>query len=203
LTFTGLAGGLYGQVQRVEARVDSGKWARIQGTNHWRAEVDTSDLSPGIHRIEIRSFDGTYSNVSHSYFTALPKDIDETTPSPSGGVLAFVIALIIIIVIGGIVVIKRINGQIFCVHRSPEGPTFCVPIGTNKAEAGGVSDSEGPEDEITMSQAIIRCFLCLGEIKRPEDLRKCPKCKRRYHTSCARRIGSCPLCGRNLVGDDL
>lgn len=59
----------------------------------------------------------------------------------------------------------------------------------------------GVEGEKEMSKPT-RCFLCLGKFKDDSEIVPCPKCDRMFHTSCARRIGSCPVCGTCIIDDD-
>jgi sugar lactone lactonase YvrE len=198
LTFTGLAGGNATQVLRVEGRIDNGQWSTVQGTYNWRTEVDISKITPGIHRLEIRSYDGMYSEPVHAIFLVT----DEVAPSGQGArgtVLSPISVLLVIfmVLLGGVVVIKRIDGHVYCVHRAPEGPTMCIPLGAETAQVGGMAEAEGgSEDEEPDVQARpSRCYLCLGMVKRPEDQQECPRCSRPYHKACARRLGSCPICG--------
>jgi hypothetical protein len=45
-------------VESVEIRVDGGDWLSAKGTESWRYELDTGNLSHGIHDLEARCWDG-------------------------------------------------------------------------------------------------------------------------------------------------
>lgn len=206
ISFSGQAGSLAGEVLRVEARIDNGPWKVIEGKGLWRILLTTPSIDPGIHRLQVRAFDGSFSEPASLNFPIFPvKDKATTEPVVQMDVdLLTLIIILIMVVIGGFVMLKRINGSIYCVHRSPDGPTMCVPLGDTTTEVGGLLEPEevehmGRPEEIP---ATIRCFLCLGRIKRPEDSMECPRCGRIYHRACSERVRSCPMCGSTLLGEE-
>ena len=51
-------------IQRVEVRIDGGKWIIVNGTTSWNYTLNTKKLKDGFHKLEVRAFDGhLYGNV--------------------------------------------------------------------------------------------------------------------------------------------
>ena len=57
--------------------------------------------------------------------------------------------------------------------------------------------SKPKQPEKTPSGPIIRCHICMGLVKPGLPLKKCD-CGKKFHESCANRVGICPNCGRQL-----
>jgi hypothetical protein len=205
ISFSGQAGGTAGEVLKVEARIDNGPWKVIEGKGLWRLLLVTTSIDPGIHRLQVRAYDGSYSEPTSLNFPTFPVRSKTDTGSAVriDATLITIIVIMLFVVIGGIVMLKRINGSVYCVHRSPEGPTMCVPLGDTTAEVGGLLEDEEVEHMGRSEEAppTVRCFLCLGRIKKPEDQVECPRCGRIYHRACSERIRSCPMCGSTLIGE--
>lgn len=209
IAFRGLAGGVAEELKRVEAKVDCGDWRPAEGTSFWRFQVDTDGMVPGTHKVEFRAYDGQYSETTSIHFIVQTRKAaaDHGDDAVAGWEWPLAMFIVIIGLIGGIVVLKRINGILCCVHSSPEGPTMCIPLGDGRETVGGNGDGGGQEDDVERPRPVdvprnIRCTICLGRIKRPEDYMECPRCGRLYHRACAKRVGSCPMCGETLVGDE-
>jgi sugar lactone lactonase YvrE len=205
LRFTGVAGGTGGRVWWVQARVDDGPWANTTGAPDWSAEVDAQALAPGHHSLEVRSFDGRYSDVLRTAFTVLPdgKGADGTAGPWQAPATSLIVILVVILIIGGIVMLKTYNGFVFCVQKSPEGPMTCVPLGERTEAVGGRCVAEEEPDEVPdQPPRNIRCIVCLGRMKSAGDYLECARCGRFFHKACASRIKACPMCGADLVKDE-
>ena len=205
LRFEGKAGCAQGRVHLVEVRLDNGPWVHADGTENWDVSVDMAALSPGRHRIEARSFDGSWSDVAGASF--------EVTPGMDGSNGMGLVPLsrwsyislfiIVMVVIGGIIMLKTYNGTVFCVQRGPDGPTICVPVGTRPETAGGKCAGEEEAGDVPdQPSRNVRCIVCLGRMKHAEDYLECPRCGRVYHKACASRITACVMCGADLVKGD-
>jgi hypothetical protein len=205
MRFSGKAGGTGGPIQKVMVRVDEGPWVNAEGTAHWSTDVYMAGLAPGIHRIEARSFDGSFSDVAGASF-----DVRARTEGDGGPVIALwpngmyiAVLILVIVVIGGVVVLKTHSGFVFSVQKGPDGPTMCVPVGTRAETAGGKCGGEDvAEDVPDQPSRNIRCYVCLGRLKSAEDYLECKNCGRVYHKACASRIKACAICGADLVKED-
>jgi len=202
LRFSGQAGG---NVQKVMVRVDDGPWVNAEGTAHWGTDVYLAGLAPGAHRLEARSFDGSYSEVAGAVFDVRSRTEGNEGPAvvlwPNG--LYISVFILVIVAIGGVVMLKSHSGFVFSVQKGPEGPMMCVPVGTRAETAGGkCAGEDGSEDVPDQPPRNVRCYVCLGRMKSAEDYMECKNCGRVYHKACASRIKACPICGADLVKED-
>ncbi|MBN1540337.1 MAG: VCBS repeat-containing protein, partial [Candidatus Thermoplasmatota archaeon] len=141
------------RVDYVEARIDSGPWKRTGPVPDWTFEVDCSMLSPGIHRIDARSFgNGYYSSeyASLEFDVSVPSQDMDDNGSSSGDrdlfgdlkenmAIIIIAALVILVMVALVVVLLSM--------RKRKRPTV------SSARSGyGASSSEGPgEDPVCIS----------------------------------------------------
>ncbi len=64
---------------------------------------------------------------------------------------------------------------------------------------GKPADAAGRKVEVQDDRQIQRCFVCRGKLKADAAAVRC-ECGKVFHRSCARRVGECPDCGRELDG---
>jgi rRNA maturation endonuclease Nob1 len=44
----------------------------------------------------------------------------------------------------------------------------------------------------------VKCYICLGIVKKGEPVVECGGCGKTFHVSCAHRVEKCPICNMNL-----
>ena len=71
-------------LQRVEARLDGGQWQAVNGTTSWNHWINATGIRPGVHTIEVRAFDGEYSEAASLTF-----DLEPESVAPGSGGSAF------------------------------------------------------------------------------------------------------------------
>ena len=70
MTITGTASKGTIEVISVEVSVDGGNWTNALGDYKWQYKIDTTKLKNGLHKVEVRAFDGKdYSDVAACNFT--------------------------------------------------------------------------------------------------------------------------------------
>jgi hypothetical protein len=69
-------------VESVEYRVDGGVWNEVEGTTTWSLELDTTELTPGTHQVEVRAYDGEEWSILDDVVFEVdqPPEISLTTP---------------------------------------------------------------------------------------------------------------------------
>jgi hypothetical protein len=92
-------------VLKVEVRVDEGAWQEAEGVASWRFEI--SDLAPGNHTIEVRSYDGSQYSRDYSVTVTVEEDTGPTTEEMDDSRLWLIVIVIVIIVLLMLVLIAR------------------------------------------------------------------------------------------------
>ncbi|MGA1866766.1 MAG: FG-GAP-like repeat-containing protein [Thermoplasmatota archaeon] len=140
-------------VEYVEVRIDSGPWKRTRSVPDWAFEVDCSALSPGMHRIDARSFgDGYYSTAyaSLEFDVYVPSGDEENVSSSSEeqdiiGTLKDNMAIIIVAALMILMVVAFVV-LFLAIRKRPKRSISSV------RPAAGQSSSEGPiEDLVSIS----------------------------------------------------
>ena len=69
----------------MEVRLDGGDWIAVVGTTAWSHEIDTTQMPSGLHKVEVRSFDGErFSRNSEVIFEVdQPPGVHITAPTDS------------------------------------------------------------------------------------------------------------------------
>jgi sugar lactone lactonase YvrE len=203
LLFTGSSGSSHGTIRRVEYRIDGRPWIQTDGKDQWQITVRSNGLPTGEHNVEFRSYDGQYSEAVTSSFWSTTKVTDHDDRDTLEGLGPGVLVLVIIImIIGGVYMLKTHDGFVFCVQKAPDGPMMSIPIGDKAVSAGGTVSSDDVEDVPAPPPRNVRCIVCLGHMKGVEDYLECPRCGRVYHKACASRILSCVMCGSDLAKEE-
>jgi sugar lactone lactonase YvrE len=191
-------------IDSVEIKLDDGAWIPAEGTNTWHLQL--KNVKPGLHTVSMKARSGVYTTVVEKRFVAEEKKSSGGWfPDFSWPSFPFISSLLIILVIGGIAVMKRRNGVVYMLHRRVDGPTMCIPVGGSDGNAIPAPPGPSvPEDETEVEEppSLPRCFVCLGNIKELPDEVKCPDCGRAFHRSCARRVRRCPLCGEEIMEEE-
>ncbi len=161
----------------VEARLDSGTWARASGAELWKYEVDTVPLSNGGHYFYARASDSeNSSNVQSIRFVVnnhASTNLEIFGLAPASFIILVACILVAIIVVVGAVSYRAQKARAEAAHRASVQP---VP------------------EKRTQSQT---CALCEADIPPTSKYVSC-QCGRSYHPACASRMGSCPHCGKKV-----
>ena len=79
-------------IQRVEVRIDGGKWIIVNGTTSWNYTLNTKKLKDGFHKLEVRAFDGhLYGNIFSIKINVKNKKV------PGFGFITIIVAIAILI----------------------------------------------------------------------------------------------------------
>ena len=83
ITIDGSASAWSGTVERVDVRVDDFRWGPALGTGFWRLSFDTTTLPNGVHRIQVRVWDGQQFSVASRLFIIENAPPSEPAPAPA------------------------------------------------------------------------------------------------------------------------
>jgi hypothetical protein len=87
----------------VQYRLDSGEWVNVTANETWEINLDTTKISNGEHKLEVRVFDGvTYTDVGTRTFTVKNPAKESTGQFP-----AVVIGVITILAVIAVVLLIR------------------------------------------------------------------------------------------------
>lgn len=103
VTIVGSASDSDGIITRVEIKVDSGQWKKVEGTSTWRYSLDTTDLSNNDHTISIRVFD----DEGEFYEETITVSVNNPESEFWNLIFILIISLIIIFLILAAVKAKR------------------------------------------------------------------------------------------------
>lgn len=95
LVISGTAEDPDGSIQKVEIKIDDGRWETIQGTDIWSYELETILYADGEHTVTVRAFDGE----DHSEEVAISIIIGEEGEEKLNPWLIFGIVLVVIVII--------------------------------------------------------------------------------------------------------
>jgi len=62
-------------------QIDTGEWILAAGTSQWSVEIDTKGMSPGIHRINVKAFDGSNESEVRTVDFRIPEPEEEHNPT--------------------------------------------------------------------------------------------------------------------------
>jgi len=102
LVISGTAEDPDGSIQKVEIKIDDGRWETIQGTDIWSYELDTTIYADGEHTVTVRAFDGEdYSEeVAISIIIGEKIADGELNPWLIFGIMLVVIVIVLALAIG-------------------------------------------------------------------------------------------------------
>jgi hypothetical protein len=202
LLFIGSAGSHQGTIRRVEYRIDGRPWIQTDGKDQWRITVRSAGLPIGEHTVEFRSYDGQYSQAVTTSFSSTSQKKSQEGNQLLEGLGPGLLVLVIIMIFGGVYMLKTHDGFVFCVQKAPDGPMMSIPIGDKAVSAGGTASADEVDEVPDQPPRNVRCIVCLGHMKGAQDYLECPRCGRVYHKACASRILSCVMCGSDLAKEE-
>jgi hypothetical protein len=84
-------------IQWVRGRIDGGQWMNLSLTgNLWSYEMETKDIEPGTHELEVETYDGTNPSDLKSVTFIVPKS-DDKDDNPGFGTVLALAALAVIV----------------------------------------------------------------------------------------------------------
>jgi hypothetical protein len=111
-----------GDIKKVEIQIDSGDWILITTSKVWSYELDTKDLSNGLHSIVIRATDdeGEKDEISFSIFVENEEDEDSLDMI----MLLVLIVVVIVLVTARMMLHSRSKGIALYNDQEIQGPVF-------------------------------------------------------------------------------
>jgi len=69
------------EIEWVQVQIDTEEWIMAAGTSQWSVEIDTKGMSPGIHRINVKAFDGSNESEVRTVDFRIPEPEEEHNPT--------------------------------------------------------------------------------------------------------------------------
>jgi hypothetical protein len=92
------------EIHRVEYRIDGGAWELAEGTATWSFPITVDDLKPGIHRYEVRAWNG-YNNGTLGPVQFLVEEAPEEDNGTNGGTGVWLLLVVVLIMVGLVVAV--------------------------------------------------------------------------------------------------
>ncbi|MCK5253365.1 MAG: hypothetical protein KAQ96_10455, partial [Thermoplasmata archaeon] len=92
-------------VEWVSYQLDEGEWMDAEGTAQWNFDIDTKDLKPGTHQINVKGYDGNSESDVYSVSFKVPEpESDSLSSMQAIGVIG---AALVIVAVGITLYLRR------------------------------------------------------------------------------------------------
>jgi hypothetical protein len=93
------------EIEWVRYQVDTGEWMEAAGTDQWNFDINTKDLSPGTHQINVKGYDGnSESDVMSVSFKVPEPESDGLSSLQAIGLIG---AAMVIVAVGIVLYLRR------------------------------------------------------------------------------------------------
>jgi hypothetical protein len=93
------------EVKWVRYQVDTGEWIEAEGTAQWNFDVNTKDLVPGTHHINVKTYDGISESDVQSVSFKVPEPESEGISSEQ--VIGMIGIAAVVLAVGAVIYFRR------------------------------------------------------------------------------------------------